>query len=81
MDWRDVSPAGVFAHNGCVFGLHQAVVATFAGTAFGLPDEQLFQQLGNGFVDEFRAVVGVEVEDRKGELLEHAFQQGLQPSL
>ena len=50
----DVSPADVFAHDGGVFGLHQAVVAALAGTAFGLLDEQLFQQLGHGFVDELR---------------------------
>ena len=79
--WRDVSPADMFAHDGGVFGLHQAVVAALAWTAFGLLDEQFFQQLGNGFVDEFAAVVGVEVEDGKGELLEDAFQQGHQPGL
>jgi hypothetical protein len=61
--------------------LHQTVVAALAGTAFGLLDEQFFQQLGNGFVDEFAAVAGVEVEDDNGELLQDALQQGHQPSL
>jgi hypothetical protein len=50
----------VLAHDGSVFGLHQAVVSALAGAAFGLLDEQFFQQLGDGLVDEFRAVVGVE---------------------
>ncbi len=78
---RDVSPAHVFAHDGRVFGLHQTVVAALAGTAFGLLDEQFLQQLSDGFVDELAAVVGVEVEDEKGELQQQALQQGQQPGL
>jgi hypothetical protein len=58
------------------FSLHQAVVAALAGATFGLLDEQSVQQLGNGFVDELASVLGVDVEDDKGELLEDAFQQG-----
>jgi len=33
------------------------------------------------FVDEFRAVVGVEVENDEGELLQDALQQWHQPGL
>ena len=79
--WCNVPPADVFAHDGRVFGLHQAVVAGAAGTAFGLLDQQLAEQFGDDLVDELASVVGVEVEDYKGELLEDAFQQGRQPSL
>jgi hypothetical protein len=37
--------------------------------------------LGNGFVGEFSAVVGVEVEDDEGKLLEDAGEQRHQPGL
>jgi len=77
----DVPPVDMFPHNGGVFGFHQAIVAALAGTAFGLLNEQLFQQLRHGLVDEFTAIVGVEVKDDKGELLEDAFQKRHQPSL
>ena len=68
--WRDVSPADVFAHDRGVFGLHQAVVAGVARTAFGLLDEQLFEQSGDGFVDKLASVVAVKVADDKGELVD-----------
>ena len=54
----DVSVADMFADHRAVFGLHQAVVAALPRTAFGLFDEQFFKQLGDGTVDELRAVVG-----------------------
>ena len=67
----DVSIADVFANDSAVFGLHQAVVAALSGPAFGLLDSHFFKQLGNGFVDELRAVVGVEAQDAKRKLAHH----------
>jgi len=61
----DVSIADVFADDGAVFGLHQAVVAALPRPAFGLFDAQFFQQFGSRFVDELRAVVSVEAQDAK----------------
>ena len=61
----DVSPADVFAHDGGVFRLYQAVVAALAGAALGLLDEQLLQQLRHGLVDEFAAVAPHEALGRK----------------
>jgi len=71
----------VLTHNGGVFGFHQAVVAALARPALGLLDEEFFQQPGYGFVDKFRAVVGVKVQDRKRKLMDQVLQQRRQPSL
>jgi len=52
----DVSIADVFADDGAVLGLHQAVVAALPGPALDLFDGQLVEQFGDGLVDELRAV-------------------------
>jgi hypothetical protein len=62
----DVSIADMFADDGAVLGLHQAVIAALSRPALGLFDEQLVEQFGDGLVDELRAVVGVEAQDAKG---------------
>ena len=67
----DVSIADVFADNRAVLGLHQAVVAALPRPALGLFDAQFIEQLGDRFVDELRAVVGVEAEDAKRKLTQH----------
>ena len=40
----DMRPAHVFAHDGGVFGFHQAVVAGAAGTALGLLDGEFLRR-------------------------------------
>ena len=70
----DVAVADVFADHRAVLGLHQPVVAALPGTAFGLLDQQLVEQLGDRAVDEFRAVVRVEALDAKWKLAHHRLQ-------
>lgn len=60
----------------------------FSAAGFGVREllrsiegERFLQQLGNDFVYEFAAVVGAEVEDDKGELLEDVFLKRHQPGL
>ena len=77
----DVSIADVFANDRAVLGLHQAVVAALPRPALGLLDAQFFQQLGDGFVDELAAVVGVEAQDAKRKLTQHVLQNRLQIGL
>jgi len=72
----DVAVADMFGDDRAVLGLHQSVVAALQGTAFGLLDEQLVKQLGDGAIDELRAVVGVEALDAKWELAQYAFSTG-----
>lgn len=55
----------MFAYDGCVSRLHQAVVADLAGTAVSLLDQQLFQQLDDGFVDKLAAAGPHEALGRK----------------
>src|SRR6516225_9480856 len=55
----NIAVADVLADHGAVLGFHQAVIVTVSGTAFGLPDEQLVEELGHGGIDELAAVVGM----------------------
>jgi hypothetical protein len=48
----DIAIAHVLANDGAIFGLDQAVIARLPGAAFGLLDEKLVEQLGDGAVDE-----------------------------
>ena len=63
----DVAVTDVFADHRAVLGLHQPVVTALPGTAFGLLDQQLIKQPGDGGVDELAAVVAVDPEDGEGE--------------
>ena len=64
----DVAPTDVFADDGAVLGLHQAIVIAVPGPAFGLLDHQLVQQLGHSVVDELAAVIRVKTMNDKGKL-------------
>ena len=56
----DVAVADVFTNHRAVLGLYQAVVAALPGAAFGLLDQQLVEQIGDGAIDKLAAVVGCE---------------------
>ena len=74
----DVAVADVFTNHRAVLGLYQAVVAALPGPAFGLFDQQLVEQLGDGAIDELAAVVGVKAQDAKWKLAQHGLKHGLQ---
>jgi len=65
---RNVAVAHMLADCGSVFRLHEPVVAAPARPRFGLPDQQLSEQAGDGVVDKLRAVVGMKTADGKGKV-------------
>ena len=74
----DVAVADVFTNHRAVLGLYKTVVAALPGAAFGLFDQQLVEQFGDGAIDELAAVVGVKALDAKGELAQHGLEHRLQ---
>jgi hypothetical protein len=72
----DMRVAEVFAHDGAVLGLRQAVVVAVSGPRFGELDAELVQGFGHGVVDVLRAVVGMKAQELEGEAGQDLFQDG-----
>ena len=71
----DVAVAELPAHHGRVLALDQAVVVAVPRARAGEVDVESLQQAADAAVDEFRAVVGVEAEDRERAVLDRDFQR------
>jgi hypothetical protein len=66
----DMAIAEVFSDDGAILGFDQGIVIGLSGARFGQLDVQLFQKLNDMLIDVLRAVVGMEADDDKRELIQ-----------
>src|SRR5665213_3072038 len=68
---RDVAIAHMLANHRSVFALHQAIVVAGTRARFGLFNQHSLEQRRYRFVDELRAVVGMEAMNGERELMQN----------